>query len=181
ERFGYPGRTATHSIEHHLDRRSVDAMRPIGAVDRVLEGPRRVANITDSDFDVVFIVEAKGRVITQARFADGEVEALRDQIALIHDAERPQKSDAANLREHQVIRVVDDRLQVSLTEAHPLAMREWKIHAAWQVNDLACHLLPPPIWLHQHHAITTRPSESIATSANASLSAPHARHPGHRT
>src|SRR5205823_14839126 len=110
ERLGYPGRTATLSIEHHLDRRSVDAMRPIGAVDRVLEGPRRVANITDTDFDVVFIVEAKGRVITQARLADGEVEALRDQIALIHDAEPPQKSDPANLREHQVIRVVDHRL-----------------------------------------------------------------------
>src|SRR5438309_8907928 len=123
----------------------------------------------------------KGRVIADPRFADREVDAPREEIALVFDAQRAQIGDAADLREHQVIRVVDDRLQVSLTEAHPLAMREWKIHAAWQVNDLACHLLPPPIWLHQHHAITTRPSESIATSTNASLSAPHARHPGHRT
>src|SRR5438552_406992 len=89
QRLGYAGRTAALPVEHHLDRRRVDAMHPIGPVDRVLERPGRVANIANADFDVVFIVEAKRRVISQARLADREVEALRDHVALVHDAHRP--------------------------------------------------------------------------------------------
>ena len=72
-------------------------MRPIRPVDRVLEGPRRVSDLADADLDVVLIIEAKGRVITDTRFADREIDTLRQQVALVHDAELAEVRDAADL------------------------------------------------------------------------------------
>src|SRR5256885_1583653 len=122
------GRATGLTVDHHLDRRGVGAVHAIGAVDRVFERPGRVPDLTDADFDVVLVVETQRRLITHAGFADREVNAIGEQVALVDHPELAEVRDASDLREQQIVRVVDDPLQVRLTKAHPLTMRERKIH-----------------------------------------------------
>ena len=63
-------------------------------------------------------------MIPDGRLADGEVRALLDQIASVVDAERAKVRDPPDLREEQVVRVVDDPLHVGLSESHALAVRK---------------------------------------------------------
>src|SRR2546425_11243850 len=100
----------TTLFRSHLDRRRVGAVRAVGAVDRVVEAPRRVADLTDAHFDVVFVIEAERRVIANARLADREVDAAREQVALVEDAKLAQVGDAADLGEQEVVAVVHDTL-----------------------------------------------------------------------
>src|SRR4029077_500859 len=124
----YADRPTALAVDHHLDRRDVGTVQAIGAVDRVLERPRRMADLADTDLDVVLVVETQGRLVAHTRFADREVDAMREHVAVVHDAQLAQVRDASDLREQQIVRVVDDPLQVRLSKTHSLAMRKRKIH-----------------------------------------------------
>ena len=87
-----------------------------------------MTHFPDTDPDVVLVVKAERSVITHAGFPDREVDPVCQEVALVPDTEVAQIGNASDLREEEVIPVVDDPLQVCLAETHPLAMREWKIH-----------------------------------------------------
>src|SRR5690242_8597119 len=155
-----------------LHRTDVGAVKPVGTVHRVLEGPRRTADLADADLDVELVVEPQRRVVAHVRLADREVDALRDQIALVLDAELPEVRDATDLRVQEVVRVVDDLLGVRLPEAHTLAECEWerrgcdrRLHAR-QVTGLARSLLDLRAWLYD--TMTTRP-KSLSESTESSM------------
>src|SRR5207245_11534260 len=83
ERVRYSGRATALSVEHHLNRRGVDAVRPIRPVDRVLEGPGRVSDLADADPDVVLLIEPEGRVITDAPLPNRGVDTLHPYVRLV--------------------------------------------------------------------------------------------------
>ena len=99
-------------------------MLPVGAVDRVIEGPGRVADLPHAHSDVVLVVEAQRRVVAHTRLPDREIQTLREEVPLVDDAELAQVRHAPDLRVEEVIRVIHDALQVRLAEAHTLAVGE---------------------------------------------------------
>ena len=115
---------ARRVIEDHLRGRADRATLAVGPVEGVLEDPRGVADLTDPYADVVLVVESEWRLVAHARLSDREVDALLEEIVFVVDPEVPQVRDAPDLGEEQVVRVVDDPLEVRLAEAHALAMRE---------------------------------------------------------
>src|SRR5712692_3433275 len=68
-------------VEGDLYRRHLGAVQGVGAVDRVLERPRRVTDLTDAHLDIELVVEAQRRAIAHARLAHGEVDPLLDHVA----------------------------------------------------------------------------------------------------
>ena len=122
-------RAAGRAVDHHLDRARLRAVHPVRAIDRVLERPRRVADLANPHLDVVLLVETKRHAIAHTRLTDREVEPLGDEVAVVHDVEGAEIGDAADLGEEQVVRVVDDALKVRLAIADALAVSEGEFHA----------------------------------------------------
>ena len=138
----YARRAEARAVDHHLHGRHVRASESVGAIDRVLERPRGVADLTDADVDVELVVEAQRRAIANARLADREVEAFRDDVS-VREAELAQIRDASDLRIDQIVRVVHDVLEIRFAKAHALPVAKGECLHARQVSRLAWSLLAP--------------------------------------
>src|ERR671936_292096 len=124
-----------------------------------------MSDLANAHLDVELVIEAQRRAVLHVRLADGEVDAMRDEVALVLDAELPQVCDTADLCVQQVVRVVHDLLQICFAVTNSLTMRERECLHARQVTGLARSLLAHRAW--QYDTMTIRPNASSGSNANA--------------
>src|SRR5438477_8436581 len=157
--------------DHDLHRAHVRAVHAVGSIDRILERPRRMADLADAHANIELVIETQRRTIFHVRLANGEVDTTCDEVALVHHAEMAEVCDTAHLRVEQIVGVVHDLLRIGFAKTYPLAVRERERLHARQVTGLARSLLASTTW--RYDTMTTRPSVwSVWNASSTCTTAP---------